>query len=69
MSNDKDELQRLPGNWDVPRAYAEAIKKSQGPRPAHERTRTGQCKPFWFEHWPVTITSDDYNEGGSNGNS
>ena len=58
MSNDKDEI-----HWDVPRAYAEAIKKSQGPRPAHERTRTGQCKPFWFEHWPVTITSDDYNEG------
>ena len=61
MASDKDEIQRLP-DWDVPRAYAEAITKSQGPRPAHERTRTGQSKPFWFQHWPVSIPFDGDDE-------
>ena len=65
MASDKDEIQRLPGNWDVPRAYAEAIEKSQGPRPAHERTRTGQFKPFWFQHWPVSIAFDGHDEDDS----
>ncbi|MFW6001885.1 MAG: hypothetical protein ACOCQD_00935 [archaeon] len=38
-------LQKLPGKWDEPRAYVDALKKSRGPRPPEQRTRTGQFRP------------------------
>jgi len=40
--------------WEGPRDYARAIEESQGPRPKHERTLTGQSKPIsWLESSPL----------------